>query len=54
MNEHETVYEYLVVDNEFNRAWYPHLVGQVFANPPSYAHLQVRPVVDAEASDCQL
>jgi hypothetical protein len=34
-----------VVDNEFNRAWYPTLIGQVYDNPPSYAIVErIKPV----------
>ena len=25
-----------VVDCEFNRYWYPELIGKLFDNPPSY------------------
>lgn len=31
---------FLVVDNEFNRAWYPTFIGKTFTNPPSYAVVQ--------------
>ena len=27
---------YLVLNNEFNRRYYPHLIGQRFVNPPTY------------------
>ena len=28
---------FLVVDCEFNQAWYKDLIGQVLAQPPAYA-----------------
>jgi hypothetical protein len=28
---------FLVIDCEFNRRWYPDLIGMTFINPPSYA-----------------
>jgi hypothetical protein len=34
---------YLVVDNAFNRANYPTLIGQVFDSPPAYAAVRVVP-----------
>jgi rubrerythrin len=46
---------YLVVDNEFNRANYPSLIGQLMASPPAYATVQfveegepVRDIASAE------
>jgi hypothetical protein len=35
----KTAEKYLVVDNEFNRANYPDLVGKILDKPPSYAHV---------------
>jgi hypothetical protein len=32
---------YQVVDNAFNRHWYPDLIGRVYDNPPSYAIVEV-------------
>lgn len=32
---------YQVVDNDFNRANYPSLIGQVFDNPPGYATVTI-------------
>ena len=31
--------KYLVVDNPFNRHWYPSLIGQILSSPPAYAHV---------------
>lgn len=33
---------YRVVDNEFNRQWYPELIGKTYERPPAY--VQVKPV----------
>ena len=35
---------YLVLNNEFNRLHYPHLIGQRFVNPPTYARVRKLPV----------
>lgn len=48
----ELLKRYLVVNNEFNRANYPGLVGLIFANPPSYVQVtiievQAEPFVDS-------
>ena len=32
---------YLVVDNEFNRANNPTIIGQLFDSPPSYTAVQI-------------
>lgn len=32
---------YLVKDNEFNRHWYPELIGLKFDSPPSYAIVEI-------------
>jgi len=33
--------QYIVVDDDFNRAHYVDLIGKKFDNPPSYAHIKV-------------
>lgn len=33
---------YVVVDNEFNRANYPDLIGKEFANPPAFARVRAK------------
>ena len=39
------MYMYLVLNNEFNRRYYPSLIGQRFVNPPLYPYPRAsRPV----------
>ena len=33
--------KYEVVDCEFNRMYYPFMIGQKFHNPPAYARVKV-------------
>jgi len=35
---------YLVLNNQFNRNHYPHLIGLRFVNPPTYAQVRKLPV----------
>lgn len=44
-----TAEKYLVVDNDFNRANYPNLVGKTFDSPPSYAQVKVIKDVEEKA-----
>ncbi len=32
---------YLIIDNDFNRTWYPDIIGQVFITLCGYAHVRV-------------
>lgn len=42
---------FYVVDNDFNRAHYPDLVGKTFENPPGYAQVKVVKQGDIEFGD---
>jgi hypothetical protein len=36
----KTAEQFIVVDNEFNRAHYSDIIGEVYDNPPSYAMVE--------------